>query len=76
MRHITRLIDYKCTRNEQVHRAYWNITPYVPRLEQRQNALALLNIVNQSRAFSEAFHYAHLVYMELNKCQKHINKNK
>ncbi|RIA83223.1 hypothetical protein C1645_834110 [Glomus cerebriforme] len=55
IQHITLLIDYKYARNTQVHRAYWNITPYVPRLEQRQNALALLNTVNQTRAFSEAF---------------------
>ncbi|GBC00812.1 hypothetical protein RclHR1_03980028 [Rhizophagus clarus] len=55
LRHITLLIDYKYIRNTQVHRSYWNITSHVPRLEQRQNALALLNTVNQSRVFSEAF---------------------
>jgi hypothetical protein len=39
MKHITQLIGYKHDRNLQVHRAYWNITPHVPRLEQRQKLL-------------------------------------
>ncbi|PKY57730.1 hypothetical protein RhiirA4_479016 [Rhizophagus irregularis] len=55
MWHISLLIDYKSERNDQVHRPYWSIRPDVPRSEQRDNALALLNTANQTPDFSEAF---------------------
>ncbi|UZO15325.1 uncharacterized protein OCT59_006754 [Rhizophagus irregularis] len=55
MWHISLLVTYKSSRNIQVHRPYWNIRPDVPRLEQRQNALALLNTANQNSRFAEAF---------------------
>ncbi|CAG8444413.1 10118_t:CDS:2 [Rhizophagus irregularis] len=65
---LSSLTDINLSHNGSLEHWSLKITSAISRLNQNlQDALELLQTVNQSRDFTEAYDYAHIVYMEFNK---------